>query len=91
MKYLRNLVICAFRGLHPDVLKVTNKRIADFDRSIEMVFDDELVAQATAEGIDLNDFNLSMLMFLSVMSTETTVEAQVEEGIAVFTSIKPIP
>lgn len=91
MTYLRNFVICTFRALHPDDLDVSDQDLEDFDKSLKIEFDAEVRKQADANGIAKTTFNLSMLVFLSAMSTAGTASRQAKEGRMFFNAVKPLP
>lgn len=91
MNYLRNLVVCTYRALHPDNLELPEDRIEKFDETLRKKFDSEIRAQAAANQIDVNKFNLSMLVFFSAQSTATTVVTQVKHGCKFFLSVQPQP
>jgi len=91
MTYLRNVVICTYRALHPDVLEVSEDRLEKFDESLRKTFDDEIRKQADDNSIAKTSFNLSMLMFFSSQSTAQAVTTQVRHGCKFFLSVSPQP
>jgi hypothetical protein len=91
MTYLRNVVICTYRALHPDVLDISQDRLEKLDESLRNTYDDEMRKQANDNGIATTNFNLSMLMFFSAQSTAQAVTTQVRHGCKFFLSIGPLP
>ena len=91
MTYLRNIVICTFRALHPDDLVVPDDRLEEFDKSLRNTFDHEVRQQADDKGIDKSVFNLSMIVCFSALSTSEAVTSQVEDGCDFFVSVNPVP
>lgn len=89
MNYLRNLVICTFRALHPDVPTVTDGELQAFDQTLFDTYDAEVRNQAG--GIAMTQFNRSMLVFASATDQGSTVASQVGAGRAFFLSANPVP
>ena len=85
------MVACTYRSLHPDKLEVPDERLEQFDETLKKKFDEEMRKQADENGIDINKFNLSMLVFFSAQSTATTVVTQVKHGCKFFKSVNPQP
>lgn len=90
MTYHENMVAATFRALHPDVTEVTRDRLEKFDASLEKTFDAEMRKQADGR-IDINKFNLSMLVFFSACSTVKRIETKVKHGCLFFLSVNPQP
>ena len=91
MTYLRNLVICAYRAKHPDVLQPGADRLDALDQALKNKFDAEMRTQAAANGIATTTFNLSMLAFFADQSTATTVTTQVKHACKFFLAVAPTP
>jgi hypothetical protein len=89
MTYERDMVICAYRALHPDDLALPENKIEEFDQTLNNRFDAEMrrQAQMPQNNISTSELHLSRLVFFSAMSTEATVEAQVEEGCEFYLSV----
>lgn len=86
MTYQRLMVVCTYRALHPDKLEVTEERLEAFDESLRKRFDEEMRSQASANGIEVNKANLSLLVFFSAQSTASAVETKVRHGCRFFLS-----
>jgi hypothetical protein len=91
MTYHRNMVLSTYRALHPDKLEVTEQRLESFDESLRKKYDEEMRKQADDNGVAINKFNLSMLVFFSAQSTASTVVTQVKHGCKFFLSVDPVP
>lgn len=92
MHYDRNIVLCAFRALHPDPLEPTEDRLEKFDGELEKLLDADVRTQAAANGIDVTgSFNLSMLIFFSACSTAKRPETKARHGCTYFLAVNPVP
>jgi hypothetical protein len=86
--YDRNVVLAAYRSEHPE-LEPKEQTLLNFDADLFARFDAELVKQAQQNGIPLDTFSRSMLMFFSLVASPQTVKTKVSHACTFFNAVRP--
>ena len=89
--YQRPMVVAAYRADHPDNLKPKETTLSTFDENLFEIYEEEIQKQAPDRGIELNDFNRSMLVFFAAQSTAVKISTRVDHACTYFLAVKPMP
>ena len=89
MHYDRNMIIIAFRALHPTTLNPGEEKLKKLDEDLRKSLNEALLKKADKFSIEITDFSLSMLMFFATMSKATDSMSKAEAACKYFLSTKP--
>ena len=89
--YDRNLIIAVFRNDQPGRDDVTEEELEEIDASLKKRYDEEARKQATKNGIPINTFTLSWIVFLAGTSNAKKIVDRVKSGCKLFISAEPQP
>lgn len=89
MNYLRNWVLAAYRAEHERRRNPTEDILDAFDKTLFDKYEEEL--QKQGEGITLDDFNRSILVYFATCSTAATASTRVKHAFEFFRNVNPIP
>lgn len=90
MNYDRNIMLMTWRSLNPGELTVEPRTIAEMDRDLFELYDEEIRRQSEPEGIQRNQKNRSLLVFFAVLSPHDDVRRQVRDAVTYFCHVNPL-